>query len=42
MKQMNEDYAGKSQFYEIESAGHLPMVEQPQAFADVVTKVLNS
>jgi pimeloyl-ACP methyl ester carboxylesterase len=40
MKQMNEDYAGKSQFYEIPRAGHLPMVEQPHAFADVVTEVL--
>jgi pimeloyl-ACP methyl ester carboxylesterase len=42
MKQMNEDYAGKSEFYEIPKAGHLPMVEQPQAFADVVEKVLKS
>jgi pimeloyl-ACP methyl ester carboxylesterase len=42
MRQMSEDYAGKSDFYEIPKAGHLPMVEQPQAFADVVTKVLKS
>jgi pimeloyl-ACP methyl ester carboxylesterase len=40
MKQMNEDYAGESKFYEIPGAGHLPMVEQPQRFADVVTEVL--
>ncbi|KIW04517.1 uncharacterized protein PV09_04272 [Verruconis gallopava] len=42
MRQMNEDYGGSSSFHEIPNAGHLPMVEQPQAFADVVTKVLSS
>ena len=42
MKQMNEDYAGKSEFFEIPRAGHLPMVEQPVAFSDIVTKVLKS
>jgi pimeloyl-ACP methyl ester carboxylesterase len=42
MRQMNEDYAGNSEFFEVLGAGHLPMVEQPKAFADVVTKVLAS
>ena len=41
MREMKENYAGESEFFEIDKAGHLPMVEQPAKFADVVTKVLN-
>jgi pimeloyl-ACP methyl ester carboxylesterase len=42
MKAMAEGYGdGKSELKLIESAGHLPMVEQPKAFADVVTTFLN-
>lgn len=42
MKKMNEDYAGKSEFFEIPNAGHLPMVEKPKEFAEIVEKVLRS
>lgn len=42
MEGMKDGYAdGKSGFYIIDQAGHLPMVEQPVEFAKVVSKILN-
>ncbi|OOQ88645.1 putative alpha/beta hydrolase [Penicillium brasilianum] len=41
MKKMVEDFKGDSELKVIDKAGHLPMVEQPEAFADVVTEFLS-
>ncbi|PVH88165.1 alpha/beta-hydrolase [Cadophora sp. DSE1049] len=41
MKEMAASYGSNSAAYEvIDGAGHLPMVEKPQKFAEVVTKLL--
>ena len=43
MKEMADSYGSTGAKYEvIDGAGHLPMVEKPEAFADVVTKFLGS
>ncbi|KAJ5662968.1 hypothetical protein N7507_003699 [Penicillium longicatenatum] len=41
MQKMAADLNGGAELKIIEKAGHLPMVEQPQAFADVVTEYLS-
>ncbi|CEJ57954.1 hypothetical protein PMG11_06629 [Penicillium brasilianum] len=41
MKKMAEDLKGDAELKIIDKAGHLPMVEQPEAFADVVTEFLS-
>jgi pimeloyl-ACP methyl ester carboxylesterase len=42
MKDMRDGYGDGSALFEvIDGAGHLPMVEKPEAFAKVVTKILN-
>ena len=41
MKEMSASYGSNGAAYEvIDGAGHLPMVEKPQKFAEVVTKLL--
>ncbi|KAJ5894879.1 hypothetical protein N7495_006570 [Penicillium taxi] len=40
MQKMAADLKGGAELKIIERAGHLPMVEQPEAFADVVTEYL--
>ncbi|KAJ6105028.1 hypothetical protein N7486_003717 [Penicillium sp. IBT 16267x] len=41
MQKMAADLNGGAELKIIEKAGHLPMVEQPEAFADVVTEYLS-
>lgn len=41
MQKMAADLKGGAELKIIDKAGHLPMVEQPQAFADVVTEHLS-
>lgn len=40
MQKMAEDLKGDAELKIIDKAGHLPMVEQPEAFAEVVTEFL--
>ncbi|KAJ5690872.1 hypothetical protein N7462_005264 [Penicillium macrosclerotiorum] len=40
MQKMAADLAGDAELKIIDKAGHLPMVEQPEAFAEVVTEFL--
>jgi pimeloyl-ACP methyl ester carboxylesterase len=42
MKKLAESYGKGAHFVEIENAGHLPMVEQPQKFAEEVEKFLRA
>ena len=41
MQKMAEDLKGDAELKIIDKAGHLPMVEQPEAFAEVVTEFLS-
>jgi pimeloyl-ACP methyl ester carboxylesterase len=40
MKAMAEAYGTRAAFHVIDGAGHLPMVEKPQVFAEIVTRSL--
>ena len=40
MKEMSESYGSGAEYVVIEGAGHLPMVEKPERFAEVVSKFL--
>jgi pimeloyl-ACP methyl ester carboxylesterase len=41
MKEMAGAYGSGAEYTVIEGAGHLPMVEKPEKFAEVVTKFLS-